>query len=290
MSIRHKLTLITVAAFLIALALVGIAMAMVYPHVEGMAITRFLLCLGLFALGGAALICVIIYRITGAAALVARELAGLLDQCRLTDQCGDVPERLTRRNDEAGMLSRSVSAMMRRVNSVLREKEFMAYHDSLTRLKNRYRLKEDVAALLARQEMFIFALMDIDDFKRINDAHGHAQGDRLLVEMADILSGICAGGAEVYRWGGDEFVLLIPGGEDACREVLERVMEQTRQALLRRREICVSMGVCRSFVHGETYGDLLMAADSALTLAKKQGKGQYVFFNRDTAAQGGGVG
>ena len=267
------------------MGLIGIALLLFYPNVDGLTKGRTLRLLAFLTLGGMALIAVIIWRITGAAVRVAYELAGVIDQCRITGRAGEVSERLTRRHDEAGMLSRSISAMMRRVESVMLEKEHMAYHDSLTRLKNRYRLKEDVAALLARQQPFAFTLMDIDDFKRINDAHGHAQGDRLLVDMADVLSRVCAHWAEVYRWGGDEFVLLIPGGVEACRMVLECVMSGVQRELhpLQQR-ICVSIGVCLSSTSNETYGELLVAADKALDLAKKQGKGRYVFCEPDAAA------
>jgi diguanylate cyclase (GGDEF)-like protein len=272
------------------MALVGAAMILFYPHAAGVSIGRYLLCFALPAAGGAALLAAIICRVTGAAVKVAHELAGLIDQCRITGRMSEVPERLTQRGDEAGMLSRAVGLMMKRVNSVLREKEYMAYHDSLTRLKNRYRLKEDVAALLARREPFAFALLDIDDFKRINDVHGHAQGDRLLVDMAALLSDVCVGSAEVYRWGGDEFVMLISGDGGACREALENVMDQVKKVLQpQHQRICVSMGVCLSSENGETYGDLLIAADRALDMAKKQGKGRYVLCGSKAAAPGGGT-
>lgn len=271
------------------MALIGIALILFYPNGNGTTKGQTLRLFALFTLGGVALIAVIIWRITGAAVRVAHELASVIDQCRITGRAGDIPERLTRRHDEAGMLSRSVGAMMRRVESLMLEKEYMAYHDSLTKLKNRYRLKEDVAALLARQQPFAFALMDIDDFKRINDAHGHAQGDRLLLDMADVLSEVCTGGAQVYRWGGDEFVLLIPGGDEICRAMLECVMNHVQSELHPlQQHISVSMGVCLSSANCETYGELLVAADKALDMAKKQGKRRYIFCELDAAAAAGG--
>ncbi len=291
MSIRRKLLLVNVSVFLLAMALIGIALILFWINTGNGVKWYYIAFYALLTLVGAALITAIIGRLTRSAVRVAHELADTIDQCRITGRAGEVPERLTRRNDEAGMLARSVSAMMRRVEGVLMEKEYMAYHDSLTRLKNRYRLKEDVSAMLARQQPFAFVLMDIDDFKRINDAHGHAQGDRLLVDMADVLSEVCADIAEVYRWGGDEFVLLIPGGGEACRAILECVMRQVQSDLHPvQQRIDMSMGVCLSTTTCETYGDLLVAADKALDMAKKKGKGQYVFCEPDAAALSSSIG
>ena len=291
MSIRRKLMLVNVSVFVLAMALVGLAFILFWPNGVSGIRWQHIVFFASLTLAGAAVIIVVIGCITRGAVRVMHQLAALMDECRITGRASVVPELLTRRKDEGGMLSRAAAAMMHRVEGVLSEKEYMAYHDSLTRLKNRYRLKEDVGALLAREKPFAFVLMDIDDFKRINDVHGHAQGDRLLVDMADVLLEVCGSIAEVYRWGGDEFVLLIPGGEDVCRATLECVMTHVHNELhpLAQR-ICVSMGVCLSTIKFETYGDLLVAADKALDMAKKKGKGQYVFCEPEAAALDGSVG
>jgi len=94
----------------------------------------------------------------------------------------------------------------------------LAFVDALTGLENRAVLDRELPNLLAYATSAAFLLIDIDDFKRVNDAHGHAIGDRVLAEAAARLRAVTAPDALLIRRGGDEFVLLIPdlAADDEC--------------------------------------------------------------------------
>ncbi|QWK23208.1 MAG: GGDEF domain-containing protein [Thermus antranikianii] len=139
----------------------------------------------------------------------------------------------------------------------------------LTGLPNRRALEmalEREAARVERGEApFALVLLDLDDFKQVNDTCGHQEGDRLLKEVAQYLVTHVRQGDLVGRWGGEEFALLLPKtpGEEAMQ-----VAERLRQGLKR-------LGVTGSFgvaVYEGDLKDLFQKADRALYLAKEGGK------------------
>jgi diguanylate cyclase (GGDEF)-like protein len=116
-------------------------------------------------------------------------------------------------------------------------------------------------------------MVDIDDFKRINDTHGHLEGDRALRDVAELLRrgvrifDLCA------RYGGEEFVIVMPG---AAREMAVHVAERIRRGIQERSQLTpapltVSVGV-GLLGPGQTEEDLIDAADHALMAAKRAGK------------------
>ncbi|WP_424952654.1 GGDEF domain-containing protein [Deinococcus sp.] len=160
----------------------------------------------------------------------------------------------------------------------------LAFTDSLTSLPNRRAVYPAVAALLAARQQGAAGtlhLIDIDRFKRINDEHGHAVGDQVLVEVArliatcDTLPGSAA--PTVGRWGGEEFIVVMPG--------TDRVLSQRRgQVLLgefRRTPwplaLAVTASIGSSTVRpGDTFSSLLARADQALYQAKAEGRDRIV--------------
>ena len=125
-----------------------------------------------------------------------------------------------------------------RAESALRQSEevlsYLANHDALTGLPNRTLLKDRLATALAQRRRdkrhLAVLLLDLDEFKVINDMMGHAEGDRVLIGVAERVTGALREGDTVARLGGDEFTLLLPtisGVEDAC-EIARRVLEQLR--------------------------------------------------------------
>ena len=118
--------------------------------------------------------------------------------------------------------------------------------------------------------------MDVDHFKRINDQHGHEVGDRTLVEAATLLSSLCRKSDIVARWGGEEFVVMLPGMDSA---EASRFAERIRQAVLAMRVRAASgpIGLTASFGEAERaqqtdIQDLITAADRRLYEAKNQGR------------------
>lgn len=147
---------------------------------------------------------------------------------------------------------------------------------------NRYCLENDISALIRQRQTFAFALLDVDDFKIINDTQGHDEGDRLLKDLASVFRTFTDGELAAYRWGGDEFALIISGAETASYEatldaLMERVREQFSQTGGSR--ITVSIGVCVFPDSADNYRELLINADKALAWAKMGGKVRYCFYN-----------
>lgn len=96
--------------------------------------------------------------------------------------------------------------------------QHMARHDALTGLLNRYSLEEYAAHEIARadrsEHQLSMVLLDLDNFKRINDMHGHAAGDQVLVEAAGRIREAIREGDIAFRVGGEEFLVLLPGADD----------------------------------------------------------------------------
>lgn len=156
----------------------------------------------------------------------------------------------------------------------------LAFHDALTGLANR-KLLEDrlgVAHVRARRTRGSLSvlLVDLDDFKPINDRFGHDAGDALLCEVARRLCGAVRSIDTVARLGGDEFVLLLDGSDEAeARAVSERVLAALGAPLLLEGEslrISASIGLAHSHAGELAPNALLRAADLAMYRAKSRGR------------------
>ncbi|MGY8529228.1 EAL domain-containing protein [Paracidovorax citrulli] len=174
----------------------------------------------------------------------------------------------------------------------------MAYYDALTGLPNRRLLFEQLQDALdqARSGGRIGALffIDLDNFKQLNDARGHAAGDRLLVQVARRLERLLQGFGSVVRIGGDEFVVLIPriangmqAGVDAAGAMAARLregMEAPYDLGSTYYSVTASTGVTLFPKAGETVEDLLSEADTAMYRAKSSGAHRVRFFEADMQA------
>jgi diguanylate cyclase (GGDEF)-like protein len=168
-----------------------------------------------------------------------------------------------------------------------------ALTDELTGLANHRRLQEVLGAAVARHEAHgedaAFLLLDLDDFKAINDEHGHVAGDRILRAVADRVGATVRAGDECARYGGEELAVLVPGADRAAAaELAERIRRAVAALELRapdgaRVTVTTSIGVAALDGDVRTASDLVAAADAALYTAKGSGK------NRVAVAQGGGT-
>jgi two-component system cell cycle response regulator len=151
-----------------------------------------------------------------------------------------------------------------------RELERRANTDALTGLLNRHRLADElsIAALRAalRGDRYAIAMLDIDGFKHINDTCGHAAGDMLLAEFAALLRSCTRKEDLLARYGGDEFVVVMPGvDERSCLTVIERIRAALGDFEAARRLHCaisVSIGIADCSAGDPE--DVLAAADSAM--------------------------
>ncbi|TXK39069.1 GGDEF domain-containing protein [Nonomuraea sp. C10] len=126
-------------------------------------------------------------------------------------------------------------------------------------------------------ETLALLIIDIDHFKRVNDAHGHLAGDLVLVNVADVLRGQLRDYDLVGRFGGEEFVVLLPGADlHEARRVAERLRARIGRMSVPADEavisVTVSAGVALMSEHGDDLIELLAAADLALYRAKELGR------------------
>ena len=232
-----------------------------------------------FTAFGLAFISVVVYGVSSVLTRSIIDLAKYTEQADLTG--ARMPVKFTRRNDEVGILARSFALMMNKVSGSLGKMRHMAYHDNLTGLKNRYSLEQDIEKLISAKKPFAFALMDIDDFKIINDMMGHAEGDRLLICISRIFESQESDTLKAYRWGGDEFAFILTGeGRQSYEQDIKKVLEEVSARFNSESKwrISMSAGLCLYPDSASDYAQLLALADQALILSKRSGKARYRFY------------
>lgn len=179
-------------------------------------------------------------------------------------------QSLAQRNSE---LERDLALVTRREEQARR----LAYHDALTGLANRAllqdRLRQSLAQAQRARRQVALLLLDLDGFKHINDTLGHGAGDRLLQAVAARLSASVREADTACRYGGDEFVIMLPGVDDAA--MVDAVADKVRARLSEPHvidgheiRITASVGAALYPAHGASYERLMRHADAAMYLAK----------------------
>lgn len=161
----------------------------------------------------------------------------------------------------------------------------LSIRDELTGLYNRRHMEEsltrEISRALRHKTSLAIIMLDLDYFKGVNDNYGHMAGDLVLVEVGRFLGERSRGEDVVCRYGGEEFVIIMPGAsledgmkraEDICREAPENIRVKYRDMNLP--DITLSLGVAAYPEHGETSSLLLYNADNALYQSKKGGRNQ----------------
>jgi diguanylate cyclase (GGDEF)-like protein len=167
--------------------------------------------------------------------------------------------------------------------------ERRAQTDTLTGLLNFGSFNDRLAALVTAGEPFSLVMLDLDGFKSVNDAHGHQAGDRLLREVARALETASRDTDDVFRYGGDEFTVLLPGTDELhAAAVAERVRASVQSVAIDRSPggdasstVDAAAGVASYPVDGSSPVEILLAADRACFVAKRSGGGRTA-----TAAEG----
>lgn len=174
---------------------------------------------------------------------------------------------------------------LRAINEILskrtEELERLASTDALTGLYNRYMFNELLSRELAQKKRYnselSLVIFDIDHFKKINDSHGHLVGDEVLREVARIAKGKVRNSDILARWGGEEFIVLLPhtdiDGAKATAEKIRREIEGNN--FDRPQTVTASFGVAEC-CEGECGDSLIDRADKALYQAKISGRNQTI--------------
>lgn len=214
--------------------------------------------------------------------LVQDRLLGVLRICEFDYQSVPKTDYFSRvAHMVAGQLALELSNLALRVQ--LRNQ---AIRDPLTGLFNRRYLDETLRRELQRAERqrdpVGVIMLDIDHFKRFNDSYGHDSGDVLLQAVGSLLQNISRRGDIACRYGGEEFLLVLPGMslEDTCRRAEQIRVDVSRLSLVHHgqplRTVTLSLGVAIFPEHGDTDDVLIRAADSALYRAKRNGRDQVI--------------
>ncbi|HSL36321.1 MAG TPA: EAL domain-containing protein [Arthrobacter sp.] len=205
---------------------------------------------------------------------------------------GDYSHRIAVvRHDELGELATAFNAMATAVHDSHQALTHRATHDPLTGLANRAALTERLAASFKpgserrfRHEGLL--MIDVDDFKDVNDSLGHDGGDALLIQLADRLQGCVRAHDLAARLGGDEFAIVV--GDDADGSVTAAIAERIHDALRPpfsvgdvRLKVSVSMGAALRRPETGEPAELSRQADFAMYMAKQGGKGRYQRFDAE---------
>jgi diguanylate cyclase (GGDEF)-like protein len=166
--------------------------------------------------------------------------------------------------------------------------ECLAYNDPLTGLANRRSFVEALERARSARAPFSCLLLDLDNFKQVNDLRGHLVGDGLLQEVCRRLRGTQSGGMLVARLGGDEFGVLISGGDDEqALQLAHCMVARVREPIViggRVVEASVSGGMARFAGEATSAEQLLRNADMALYCAKRSGGGTVEVFVEEMEA------
>ncbi len=192
-----------------------------------------------------------------------------------------------KRNRDAAQLA-TLSERVSTLQAQLEQAEQKAQLDGLTGIYNRASFDQKIAHLVSASSPFVLALFDIDNFKQINDTHGHQIGDRVIVSAAVKLNELARSSDFLARYGGEEFVLIhlgsklehsLPRITASLKEVANTRYEYQIGHLRQELSFTLSAGVTE-FALGDTVEDVIKRADTALYQAKKKGKNQAVAMRR----------
>ncbi|MGZ8392637.1 MAG: sensor domain-containing diguanylate cyclase [Gemmatimonadales bacterium] len=219
----------------------------------------------------------------GAAEVAEGDLA--VDLPKATGEVGDLTYVF---NHMVGRLRQSRQELDA-VNETLRERneelERLSASDSLTGLSNRriltQRLSEELLRAQRQSHSFTVLMLDVDHFKKYNDAHGHPAGDEVLKKVANVLRSCTRAGDCTARYGGEEFAVLLSGkGGDTALQLAERIRERVAAEEFVGGKVTISGGIAEFPHHGSTAEAVISSADEALYEAKREGRNRVVCARR----------
>ena len=159
----------------------------------------------------------------------------------------------------------------------------IANYDPLTKLLNRRSMNMHISKALEQvadqKSTFCLVLVDIDDFKKVNDTYGHDCGDEVLIFVSEIVRDFVGNAGKVCRWGGEEILLLLHSDMNQAKDMAERVCRNIANNEIcyqdQKIQVTVTLGIAR-YDEGLSIKDMLKKADERLYWGKNHGKNQVV--------------
>ena len=193
--------------------------------------------------------------------------------------------RVYNRRDDRVLLERTTNELLESLEQSHKEIKRLAYHDYLTGLPNRFKLKKDFDDMSNTDNSFALFFLDLDGFKYINDGYGHTVGDMLLQEVASRLTtSIIHENAIISRFGGDEFVILVQQLSyhdlENLGDLLNEVISEPYELNGIIARITTSIGISRMPEDSESFDQLIQHADQAMYDSKRNGKNQFAFYKK----------
>ena len=165
------------------------------------------------------------------------------------------------------------------------ELQYQANHDNLTKLYNRQKFNEELDKEILRENRYqhrlSIVMFDIDDFKIINDTYGHDIGDIVLIKISEIVKHTVRSTDIVARWGGEEFMVLLPETSlDEAKTMAENVRTNVEAISFEEFDspVTISLGITEYIVNKDNKDSLLKNVDLALYEAKGSGKNKVVAY------------
>ncbi|NOQ42117.1 MAG: diguanylate cyclase [Desulfuromusa sp.] len=189
--------------------------------------------------------------------------------------------RVEERTQELNRSLIEVGDLAAQLNESLKQVEQLAVTDTLTETYNRRKFDEVVSQEHRRAEHektpFSLIMFDLDHFKKVNDRYGHSIGDQVLKQLSRLIRGLIRQGDLLIRWGGEEFLLLLPATQlDEAGPFAERVrLEVEQENFPTAGQITISLGVAQ-LQEGDSIDALLKRVDNALYRAKQKGRNRVV--------------
>jgi len=193
-----------------------------------------------------------------------------------------------KQEDEETVLAMNIKIQLRKAENDIRETRKKSQTDALTGIKNRYALNADekriFAACIENKKRFAVGMIDVDCFKELNDTYGHMEGDEALLRVASLIRRVLGSYGEVYRLGGDEFILIMEDADEiVCKSIASQLEAVLREMHIPNQQstvadyLTVSQGFCYGLPKKEQTADHFFAkADRLLHEAKRRGRNTYV--------------
>ncbi len=227
------------------------------------------------------------------------EVIDIAQRVRAGDLSGTLPSH---RQDEIGILIDTINHMIQGLRDTKQKQQEaeakirnMAYHDALTGLSNRTHFmayaRDILHKSIQRKRSGAMLFIDVDKFKFVNDTYGHAVGDGLLIAFGKRLVEVAQREEHVCRFGGDEFLMLLPGADlQSATETAERIVLKMRKTFCigeHEFNLSASVGLACYPKDATNIDELLQRADTALYASKRNGRNQYNIYQEGMKVEDG---